>query len=951
VIDGGMSGRFPLNPDKLYSLVDPKNPKLVEELGGVNSIADSLRSSCKDGLPAGEVDKISDRRDFFGKNTLPKPPSKTFMELVVEALKDPTLVMLCIAAAVSLVLGIIENPATGWIEGCAILIAVVIVVIVGSGNDYQKERQFRKLNEKKQDRDVSVIRCGEERTINVVDLVVGDVLVVQTGDIMPVDCVFIHGANIKCDESQATGESDEMAKDTVLDPIFISGSKVLDGNGRALVVCVGENSFNGRLMMSLQVETEDTPLQQKLDILAEQIGQLGLYSAVGTVIILVIKYLLILYIYNLPFQPRAAFSILLKYVITAITIVVVAVPEGLPLAVTIALAYSTVKMLADNNLVRQLAACETMGGATDICSDKTGTLTQNRMTVVDGVVAGVNFDTDSLMQGDPSRLFPAQALDLLSEGIALNSTATETRNDEGVLEFTGNKTETALLELMKKFPGVKNYKTVRATADKKAEIPFSSARKRMSVVIGKGLNTFRVHAKGASEIMLGRCTYALSGDGTRVPFTQEMRAAYEDKINKMATNALRTICLAYQEYYKEEEWGEQHEEGLVCIGIVGIKDPLRDEVVGAVQTCQRAGITVRMVTGDNLVTAINIAKNAGIYTEGGLAMEGPEFRKMTEVEMDAVVGKLQVLARSSPTDKQKLVERLMALDHVVAVTGDGTNDGPALKKANVGFSMGIAGTEVAKEASDVVLMDDNFASIVKAVLWGRNVNDSIRKFLQFQLTVNVVAVVLAFIGAVTMGSGESPLKPVQLLWVNLIMDTMAALALATDDPVPELLNRKPQGKKESLITESMWMHIIVQAIYQLVVNLALLHLGHILFGVPKGSTEHLTIIFNSFVLCQVFNEVNCRRINPGEFNILDKFFTNVMFIGVLFFTVIMQYMMVEFGGEFASTVSLSAEQWFVCVMVGFGSMPISMAVRTVTVPDNDDISSKLISGATSAKFQ
>lgn len=946
-----MSGRFKLDPTKLYNLVDPKNPKLVEELGGVKAIADSLRSDDQSGLSAEELDKINDRSDFFGKNILPKPPSKTFMKLVMEALEDPTLIMLCISAAVSLVLGLIENPATGWIEGTAILIAVVIVVLVGSINDYQKERQFRKLNDKKQDRDVSVIRCGEERTINVAMLQVGDLLQIATGDIMPVDAIFVSGANIKCDESGATGESDEMPKDTVHDPIFISGAKVLEGNGKAIVICVGENSFNGRLMMSLQVESEDTPLQQKLDILAEQIGKLGLYSAVFTVIVLVIKYMLILYIYNLPFQPRAAFSILLKYVITAITIVVVAVPEGLPLAVTIALAYSTVKMLKDNNLVRQLAACETMGGATDICSDKTGTLTQNRMTVVEGVVAGVNFDTDSLMQGDPSRLFPAAALDLLSEGIALNSTASETRNEEGVLEFTGNKTETALLELMKKFPSVKNYKDVRRNTDKRAEIPFSSARKRMSVVISKGLNTFRVHAKGASEIMLAKCTYTLSGDGTRVPLTQEMRTAYEAKINTMATGALRTICLSYQEYYKEEEWGEQHEEGMVCIGIVGIKDPLRDEVVGAVKTCQMAGITVRMVTGDNLVTAINIAKNAGIYTEGGLAMEGPDFRKMSVDDMDQVVGKLQVLARSSPTDKQKLVERLMSLDHVVAVTGDGTNDGPALKKANVGFAMGIAGTEVAKEASDVVLMDDNFASIVKAVLWGRNVNDSIRKFLQFQLTVNIVAVVLAFIGAVTMGSGESPLKPVQLLWVNLIMDTMAALALATDDPVPELLNRKPPGKNESLISESMWMHIIVQAIYQLVVNLALLHLGHILFGVAKGSTEHLTIIFNSFVLCQVFNEVNCRRINPGEFNILDGFFTNAMFLGVLLFTVVAQYLMVEFGGEFASTVSLSAEQWFVCTMIGFGSVPISMAVRTVTVPDNDDIGSKLMSGSTSAKFQ
>ena len=579
------------------------------------------------------------------------------------------------------------------------------------------------------------------------------------------------------------------------------------------------------------------------------------------------------------------------------------------------------KMLKDNNLVRHLAACETMGGATDICSDKTGTLTQNRMTVVEGVCAGVQFDSTSL-DGDTSSLLPRNVLELLNEGIALNSTATEIKLDNGKWEFTGNKTETALLEMIAKFPDVTLYKDVRRDADIRSTIPFSSARKRMSVVVAKGSN-FRVYAKGASEIMLEQCSFAMSADGARIPMSNELKAQLEAKIHEMATGSLRTICLAYQDYYKEEEWGEQHEQGLVCIGIVGIQDPLRLEVPAAVKACQRAGVTVRMVTGDNLVTAVNIAKAAGIYTEEGLAMEGPEFRKLSDKDMDAIIFKLQVLARSSPTDKQKLVERLMINDRVVAVTGDGTNDGPALKKANVGFAMGIAGTEVAKEASDVVLMDDNFASIVAALMWGRNVNDSIRKFLQFQLTVNIVAVVLAFIGAVTMGSGESPLKPVQLLWVNLIMDTMAALALATEEPTKELLNRKPQGKFESLISDSMWMHIIVQAIYQLVVNLALLHLGHILFGVEKGSVEHLTIIFNSFVLCQVFNEVNCRKIAPGEFNILEGFFTNPMFVGVLTFTSIAQYLIVEFGGDFASTTPLTGEQWFVCLMVGFGGIPIS----------------------------
>jgi len=473
--------------------------------------------------------------------------------------------------------------------------------------------------------------------------------------------------------------------------------------------------------------------------------------------------------------------------------------------------------------------------------------------------------------------------------------------------------------------------------------PFSSLNKSMAKLVrtdydsGKG---FRLYAKGASEIMLSRCSHYVDTKGKLQTLDDHLKHELDQTvINRLASEGLRTIGLTYRDFteseYRHYNWEQDPpnppQEKYVLIGITGIKDPLRDEVIGAVRECQQAGIMVRMVTGDNIVTAKHIAKQAGILTEGGQAIEGPEFRKLSPEAMDTLIPNLQVMARSSPTDKFTLVRRLKSHGQVVAVTGDGTNDAPALKEAHVGFSMGIAGTEVAKEASDIILMDDNFSSIVKAVMWGRNVYDSIRKFLQFQLTVNLVAVSLAFIGAVTNEHGESPLKPVQLLWVNLIMDTMAALALATDYPSPDLLKRKPYGKNSELITHSMWHNIIGQAAFQLFVNLTILYFGASIFGVPKDSVLHRTLIFNIFVFCQIFNELNSRKLGT-EMNIFTGFFTNHICVGVLVFTVFVQILIIQFGGEFASTVPLSCGQWFACIAIGALGLPMSMLIKLVPVP-------------------
>eukprot|EP00163_Fabomonas_tropica_P011978 TRINITY_DN2302_c0_g1_i7.p1 TRINITY_DN2302_c0_g1~~TRINITY_DN2302_c0_g1_i7.p1 ORF type:complete len:1113 (-),score=325.50 TRINITY_DN2302_c0_g1_i7:501-3839(-) len=922
---GGVSG-FDLDAATLAAIVEDKASEKLQTLGGVAGICSAVKSDGKKGLTLEEKNRrFAERIARYGENKLPPAASKTFLGLVWEALHDKILILLCVAATLSIALGLAtsDDKSTSWLEGAAILVAVIIVVLVTALNDYQKERQFRALNEKKDNKEVKCIRNGERCQVNVHDLQVGDVMIVETGDILSADGLYLDGHNVRMDESSATGESDLLRKDDEK-PFMLSGTQCQEGNCTMLVVAVGPNSFFGRTMMSLRTEEQMTPLEEKLDVLAEYIGKIGLAAAIFTFVTLSTIFVIRLAVNKEPFNFDSVKSIL-EYITTAIIIVVVAVPEGLPLSVTIALAYSMLKMLKDNNLVRHLNACETMGSATNICSDKTGTLTENKMTVVRGDVCGASFDrADWSGRGLKDN---KECLDLLAVGVAVNSTAYEARQDNGELTFIGNKTETALLGMAKNLEY--DYEKLREENSVVKQYSFSSKKKRMSTVIrqpdGKG---YRMYVKGASEIVLGLCDRIRVKDDVK-ELDNEHSGDVQDCIDKYASDALRTIGLAYVDFDQDRDWSEEPEDGLVWLGVVGIKDPVRKEVPAAVKSCQDAGIMVRMVTGDNLITAKNIAKACGIYQEGfGEVMEGPDFRKLSDDEYADVLPRLQVLARSSPTDKQILVQQLQRLGQVVAVTGDGTNDAPALRLADIGFSMGIAGTEVAKEASDVVLMDDNFASIVKAVLWGRNVFDSIRKFLQFQITVNIVGVLLAFISAVSSSEGESSLRPVQMLWINLIMDTLAALALATDEPTSDLLEREPNGRDAPLISREMWKQILGQSAYQLAVNITILYAGPSLLNIPSRSVVHDTIIFNSFVFQQLFNEFNCRRIN-GEMNIFKGVLRNKFFVSIMVFTFGMQIFMVELGGSFVGTTHLNTGQWFFCLGTGILSIPIGFILRII----------------------
>ncbi|GMM38578.1 calcium-transporting ATPase [Saccharomycopsis crataegensis] len=1042
-----------------------------------------------------DKDLLHNRTRHFGKNVLPFTPPKPLYKLIYEAMQDKVLIVLSVAAIVSLALGLYETfgqddefddegkkkPKVEWVEGVAIIVAIFIVVIVGSVNDYQKERQFAKLNAKKEDKKVVAIRDHKETVVSVYDLVVGDVIRVETGDIVPTDGIMISG-ECECDESALTGETNTIKKypiasalelyqesnpknvssidlatnSSLQDPFFISGSKVLSGVGHCLVTAVGPNSIHGRTMASLKTEPEVTPLQARLDGLANGISKYGLIAAVILFIVLFIRFCALLpsphkYSHLPGAQKGEKF---LDILIVSITIVVVAVPEGLPLAVTLALAFATTRMAKDMNLVRVLKSCETMGGATAICSDKTGTLTENRMRVIRGFFGFKNDDGSSnnalefnntglndnheqddslVVMDDINGKVGNESVHNFMVNSVLNSTAfineeTEDPETEALREnecsksffgkkkptipkrapepYVGSKTEVALLILCSQLFGMGTAEESGNVAELRKQtgllgvekvvgfIPFESRRKWSGVVVKNqsksstesayakytSQSRYTLFIKGAAEILSKQSSHISNSQGGKTALSSETREFVDQKINTYAKGALRSIVLCHLELDVDEDylkklglWGTKGGEaidnffeslnsanapdlkstpGLVIDSIVGIQDPLREGVSEAVVACQDAGVCVRMVTGDNLITGKSIALGCGIIRPAELdnadvCMEGPVFRKLSQSQMRKVIPGLRVLARSSPEDKRILVRELKAMGEVVAVTGDGTNDAPALKLANVGFSMGISGTDVAREASDIILMTDNFSAIVQAIKWGRCVSVSIKKFIQFQLTVNVTAVVLTFVSAVASSDGKSVLTAVQLLWVNLIMDTLAALALATDKPDKDILKSRPNGTKTPLISVAMWKMIMGQSMMQLVITFVLNFAGkQIFFGDQKinghQKTQLSAMTFNAFVWLQIFCMFVSRKLDEGDgittvrgrftmrnLNFFAHLFRNWYFISIMLIIMGFQILIMFVGGAAFSVAHQTGAMWGTAIICGLLSFPCGILIRLI----------------------
>ncbi|KAG6428773.1 hypothetical protein SASPL_106810 [Salvia splendens] len=920
----------------------------------VKGISGMLRTDAETGI-TGDDDEFAQRRDAFGSNTYPVKKGRTFWMFLWDAWQDTTLIILIVAAIASLALGIkTEGIEEGWYDGGSITFAVLLVIIVTATSDYRQSLQFQNLNEEKRNIQVEVIRGGRREKVSIYDIVVGDVIPLKIGDQVPADGLVTTSHSLAIDESSMTGESKILHKDQKT-PFLMSGCKVVDGAGTMLVTGVGINTEWGLLMTSISEDNgEETPLQVRLNGVTTFIGIVGLTVAFSVLVILLTRYFTgnskdpdgtIQFVRGKTSLGHTIDGVI--HIITAaVTIVVVAVPEGLPLAVTLTLAYSMKKMMADKALVRRLSACETMGSATTICSDKTGTLTLNQMTVVEAYVGTRKIDPPE----DSSQL-PASVSSLLDEGLAQNTSGSVFLSKDGKVEVSGSPTEKAILQwgvkLGMKFDNVKSESIVLHVS------PFNSTKKRGGVAVrGRAGSQVHVHWKGAAEIILASCSQYIDVNGSLQSIDNDVDFL-KDAINAMAEKSLRCVAVAYKTFEADmvptdpeqlSQW-TLPEDDLVLLAIVGIKDPCRPGVREAVELCTHAGVKVRMVTGDNIQTAKAIALECGILSSNAetgepYVMEGKRFRELPEKDREEAAKLLlacfyreDLSILSSPNDKLLLVQALRKQGEVVAVTGDGTNDAPALNEADIGLSMGIQGTEVAKESSDIIILDDNFASVVKVVRWGRSVYANIQKFIQFQLTVNAAALTINVVAAIS--SGDVPLNTVQLLWVNLIMDTLGALALATEPPTDHLMDRSPVGRRESLVTNIMWRNLLVQAIYQIAVLLVLNFEGLSLLKLKNDNTQHAnmvknTVVFNAFVLCQIFNEFNARK--PDELNVFTGVTKNHLFTGIVGSTLILQIIIINFLEKFTSTVKLSFQQWLICFLVGIISWPLAVAGKFIPVP-------------------
>lgn len=991
-----------LSKEELVQLVPLHAGNVYERISGVGSardLAKGLHTSLEDGIhPQRDGMSIEDRQRIYGTNLVEKPGSPSILDLLMDALKDFTVLTLIGAGGVSmgleLWLAAKEGRDANIIESVSILLAVSVVVMVTVGNNWQKERQFQALEQVQSKSCVRAVRNGEELQLPVEDVVVGDVLMLETGDILCADGVLIRGFDIKVDESHLTGESQEVAKDPRTSQALYGGSKLLSGVGFMMVTAVGKTSQSGIIanllvsssasssesagdtqivdgIMSPSLNRQETVLQKRLALYASRIGAFGVAAAVITTLIMSVKFSFdTFFIQGQPWNIEFL-ETYLEFFITGVTILVVAIPEGLPLAVTISLAYSVMKMLEDNNLVRHLSAAETMGTATVICTDKTGTLTQNIMSVKKMWLGGaIHTCSQDFGEIESTRYIK----DILTDAIALNSTAKIYKDSEGSIQKSGNKTEIALLGVIPCLGSDVTYSMdyKRAHSDSYDayvvhQQPFASESKRMSSIVllqyPDGSHKLRLYIKGAAEVIISRCTHAMQCDQQNSDvLSSEDR---ENIMNTMHGDSLRLLAVAYKdldERLSQEEISmvtenacathtvlyqenmDEFEHDLTLIAVLGIADPLRPEVKDAISSCERGGISVRMFTGDNLVTAASIAADCGILKPDEIknpdaVIESRDFIRSITGPNNEIDGdkfrenwkELKVLARCSPSDKYTVVESLKRFtDEIVAVTGDGTNDAPALRIANVGFSMN-DGTQIAKEAADIILVDNNFASTVNAALWGRNVYSNISKFLQFQLTVNIVALVTAAGGAIA--SAESPLTTVQMLWVNLIMDSLASLALATGSPDTSLLEQKPYGKEYNFvdIRGPLPKHILGQALYQLLVIGWLLGPAPDVLGIPRhvtgdGPTVHHTLVFNTFVMMQLFNQLNARQINDSG-NILDNIENETLFQWIICSEFALQYLIVQYGGVITSTVGLNPEEW--AISIGFGM--ISLLLRSLII--------------------
>jgi Ca2+ transporting ATPase len=750
--------------------------------------------------------------------------------------------------------------------------------------------------------------------------------------------------------------NDESGQNELSSPFLISGSKVIEGYGLMIVCGVGLHSINEKIrqMSGVENEEESTPLQERLENLAELLGKIGLVAGIILALVLLL-YTCIGALSNGEWTDDET-SDAVSAVIIGITILVVAIPEGLPLALTLSMAYSVIRMKDENIFVRHIRGCEIMGAATNVLTDKTGTLTENKMKIT----AAVLFE-DKINRMDQIRLSKDQT-NLLCKAISRNTTAFF-KQINGIEEISGSKTEGALIELVKTLgKDLYDYRDIQEELHKFA---FNSDSKRMTTVYNLYNEKAEVYTKGAAEVVLDLCKFYFSSNCEILPIDDEKMQEFKRISDSFASRRLRVLALAQKtcpDHLSDQQ--SDFEQDLVLIGIVGIEDTLRKEAKKSVFQVINSGVIIRMITGDNIDTAVSIAIEAGLIpaesTENELkesVMIGKDFRERSgglkyikndkdeivefalndKEKFFSVIQKMKVLARCSPEDKLLLTVGLKELGEVVAVIGDGSNDSAALKQSDLGIAM-MSGTQLAKQSSDIILLDDNFYSVLNSIKWGRNVYACTRKFLQFQLTVNIVALSITIIGGISVRS--ITITAVQMLWVNLIMDSFAALALATEPPDERLLDSKPFGRTEHIIISDMVITVLSQSVFQITVLMIILFLGPSIFDVDPGwesddwsedNAKHFTILFDTFVMFQLFNEINCRKLHMNEVNVFKNFFNNWMFHFIFILTFIVQIVFVQFGGEFMGCSGLNFWQHLACIGIGACALGFGILVRFAVV--------------------
>ncbi|KAF2747792.1 calcium-translocating P-type ATPase [Sporormia fimetaria CBS 119925] len=953
------------------------------------------------------LSSFKDRKRVFGDGRLPRKKPKSISHLAWNEYCDGVFIVLTLAALTTIALGLYrtigqkeESETFSWPEGTAICVAILIVVSLGAISDWRKQRHFIKLDEKSGylDQTAKVIRSGKVVTVPVLDILVGDVLLFEAGDELRVDGIFIEGHGVRCDESiltcscvrPATGWSDLLSKtpgDSAftailnsenlrrIDPFMVSGAIIAEGRGSLLVTSVGVHSTFGKTLMSLRTDVDATSLQKKLNRLSNIVAKIGLTVAVLLFSVLFIKFLARLKKY--PGNGTAK-GLQFLYILTiAATLIDVAIPSGLPLAVMVALALATSRMLKDNILVRELKSCEELGYTTTVCVDDVGVLIKDPMTVTAGLLGDApisdhaiptksssevtNAEKESSLELKPEEI-PSErrvkhtpnsgilngsspaSKEMLKAIIASTTVAVErdSNNDPYVL---GSPAEAALLVFARDHLGMPSVSGERENRRIIKMEEFSALPEHgMAAITQLEDGTYRMLVRGRLGEILGKCTTIISDTNDVNPLSDEARKSVEDRNDYFAAELLRTVAFAYRDIHSSTLLKELSSPGtelaygvfpklfsdLTFVGFLGLQLCLEEEGKSAVETCQGAGITVRLISSDSSIVAKAIAEYYGIATPGSQAISGPTFRRLSRREMDALLPKLTLIYEATPEDKRRMVRRLKELGDRVVVTGNGRNahEVAALKTAQVGVTMHKNATDVAREASGIVILDNRFTSVSQAILWGRTVRDSVQKFLQFQLTINISAVILAFVSATASATEQSVLNSVQLLWVNLIMDMFAILALAYDPPSQNQRDRKPSAERNPVLTLPMWKMIIGQAVYQLAVTLTVYHtdLGILGFASSRSLEDRDSLVFNTFVWMQIFNLLNSRRVD-SRLNIFEGIQNNAVFLFITIAIISVQCLLVFFGGRALSIISLTPAQWGCSLVMGALTLPLGAALR------------------------